>query len=188
VLFPHIIHSIPLASLAALLVYTGFRLASPKTFQRVLDVGPEQLFLFVITILGVLATNLLVGVMIGVAIKTVIHLLRGVWLNNMFKIHFSIQHQNNTITVKLSGSALFSNFIPLKMALTQLENGKTIVFDFSNGYLIDHTVLDFIHEFSKNYTRNGGTCRQTGHPLETFSDHDLAARLMTADDRKKPRL
>ena len=188
VLFPHIIHSIPLASLAALLVYTGFRLASPKTFQRVLDVGPEQLFLFVITILGVLATNLLVGVMIGVAIKTVIHLLRGVWLNNMFKIHFSIQHQNNTITVKLSGSALFSNFIPLKMALTQLENGKTIVFDFSNGYLIDHTVLDFIHEFSKNYTRNGGTCRQTGHPLETFSDHDLAARLMTEDDRKKSRL
>lgn len=185
VLFPHFIHSIPLASLAALLVYTGFRLASPTTFQRALDVGPEQLFLFIITILGVLATNLLVGVLIGVAIKIVIHLLRGVWLNNMFKIHFSIQRHNNTITVKLSGSALFSNFLPLKAALTKLENGKTIVFDFSNGYLIDHTVLDFIHEFSKNYARNGGICRQTGHPLETFSDHDLAARLMTADDRKK---
>jgi MFS superfamily sulfate permease-like transporter len=184
IFFPQIINSIPLASLAALLVYTGYRLASPKTFQHVLDIGTEQLFLFMITILGVLATNLLVGVLIGVAVKLVIHLMRGVWLNNMFKIHFTIQHHNNRITVKLLGSALFSNFLPLKMALTKLEQGHTIIFDFSEGYLIDHTVLDFIHEFSKNYARSGGTCRQIGHPLETFSDHKLAARLMTADDRK----
>ena len=185
VLFPHLIHSIPLASLAALLVYTGFRLASPKTFQRTLDVGHEQLLLFIITILGVLATNLLVGVMIGVALKFVIHLLRGVWLNNIFTIHFSIHRHNNIITVKLLGSAIFSNYLRLKRALAELENGKTIVFDFSNGYLIDHTVLDFIHEFSNNYAKYGGICKQVGHPLETFSDHELAARLMTEDDRKK---
>lgn len=85
ILFPKIIHSIPLASLAALLVYTGYRLASPKSFQHVLDIGTEQLLLFVITIIGVLATNLLVGVLIGVVVKIAIHLIRGVWLNNMFK-------------------------------------------------------------------------------------------------------
>ena len=81
------------------------------------------------------------------------------------------------------GSALFSNFLPLKNALTGLEYGKTIIFDFSDGYLIDHTVMEFIHEFSNNYVNQGGQCQQIGHPLEKFSDHELAARLMTADYR-----
>lgn len=185
VLFPKIIHSIPLASLAALLVYTGYRLATPKTFLRVLDIGTEQLLLFVITILGVLATNLLVGVFIGVLVKLTIHLSRGVWLNNMFRIHFTILHEgSDAYVVKIIGSAMFSNFIPLKKALNQLPQGKTIIFDFSDAYLIDHTVLIFIDEFSINYAREGGQCRQLGHALEKFSDHDLAARLMTADDRK----
>ncbi|WP_221894837.1 hypothetical protein [Bathymodiolus japonicus methanotrophic gill symbiont] len=53
-----------------------------------------------------------------------------------------------------------------------------------NFSLIDHTVLIFIDEFSANYARNGGRCSQVGHALEKFSDHNLAARLMTADDRK----
>ena len=86
-----------------------------------------------------------------------IHIARGVWLNNMFKIHFSIEQTGpDTITVKLLGSALFSNFLPLKHALAELEGGKTVIFDFSEGYLIDHTVMEFIHDFSKQYTERGG--------------------------------
>ncbi len=60
VLFPRLIQNIPLASLAVLLVYTGFRLASPQSFRKVLEIGVEQLALFVITIIGVLATDLLI--------------------------------------------------------------------------------------------------------------------------------
>ena len=87
--------------------------------------------------------------------------------------------------VKIIGSALFSNFLPLKKVVDNLEKGKNIVFDFSQGYLIDHSILIFINEFSDNYSRYGGTCRKVGKALETSSDHDLAARLMTADDRKR---
>nr|WP_228779337.1 SulP family inorganic anion transporter [Methylobacter sp. BlB1] len=185
-LFPHVIHNIPLATLAALLVYTGYRLASPKTFQHVLSVGVEQLFLFVITIIGVLATDLLIGVALGIAAKLAIQAMRGVWLDNMFRIYFEIHRPDRqTIVVKLLGSALFSNFLPLKKALAELEGGKTLVFDFSNGYLIDHTVMEFIDDFSRDYEAQGGECLQVGHALEKFSDHKLAARLMTADDRLK---
>jgi MFS superfamily sulfate permease-like transporter len=185
VLFPRLINSIPLASLAALLVYTGYRLASPATFANVLDVGKDQLFIFVVTIIGVLATDLLIGVTLGIAVKLAIDLVRGVWLSNLFKIYFKIQHQDNdTLVVKLSGSALFSNFLPLKKTLAGLEPGKTIIFDFTDGYLIDHTVMEFIHNFMRHYEAQGGHCQKTGKALETFSDHALAARLMTADDRK----
>ncbi len=185
VLFPHLINSIPLASLAALLVYTGYRLASPETFYRVREVGKEQLFMFVVTIIGVLATDLLMGVILGIVVKLAINLARGVWPNNLFKIHFSIQQQDkDTLTVKLLGSALFSNFLPLKKTLATLDKGKTVIFDFSDGYLIDHTVMEFIHDYQRNYEAQGGRCLKIGKAFETFSDHALAARLMTADDRK----
>jgi MFS superfamily sulfate permease-like transporter len=185
VLFPGLIQRIPLASLAALLVYTGYRLASPKAFARVMDVGKEQFLMFVVTIIGVLAVDLLAGVALGIVVKLAINLVRGVWLGNLFKIHFTIQQQDNdTLVVKLSGSALFSNFLPLKKALAKLESGKTIIFDFSDGYLIDHTVMEFIYDFRQNYEAQGGQCEKIGKALETFSDHALAARLMTADDRK----
>jgi MFS superfamily sulfate permease-like transporter len=185
VLFPRLINSIPLASLAALLVYTGYRLASPKAFARVMDVGKEQFLMFVVTIIGVLAVDLLAGVALGIVVKLAINLVRGVWFGNLFKIHFTIQQQDNdTLVVKLLGSALFSNILPLKKALSRLEKGKTIIFDFTDGYLIDHTVMEFIHDFRQNYEAQGGHCQITGKALETFSDHALAARLMTADDRE----
>ncbi|MDP2902153.1 MAG: SulP family inorganic anion transporter [Methylovulum sp.] len=184
VLFPRLIQAIPLASLAALLVYTGYRLASPKAFARVKHIGTEQLLMFLVTIIGVLAIDLLAGVALGIVVKLAINLLRGVWPRNLFKIHFTIERQaNGTLVVKLLGSALFSNFLPLKQALATLEKGKTIIFDFTEGYLIDHTVMEFIHDFRLNYEAQGGQCQKIGQALETFSDHALAARLMTADDR-----
>jgi MFS superfamily sulfate permease-like transporter len=185
VLFPRLINSIPLASLAALLIFTGYRLASPETFARVMDVGKEQFLMFVVTIIGVLAVDLLAGVALGIVVKLAINLARGVWPSNLFKIHFTIQQQDNdTVVIKLLGSALFSNFLPLKKALAKLEKGKRIIFDFSDGYLIDHTVMEFIHDYKQNYEAQGGHCQKAGKALETFSDHALAARLMTADDRK----
>jgi len=185
VLFPHFIHNIPHASLAALLVFVGYRRATPKVFAQVLAIGKDQLFLFVVTILSVLATNLLVGVFFGVFIKLLLHISRGVWLNNLFKIHFTVREYGDRVTVQIIGSALFSNFLPLKKAVDNIEPGKKITFDFSKGYLIDHSILIFIDEFSAHYARNGGSCRIVGHALETYSDHDLAVRLMTADDRKQ---
>jgi MFS superfamily sulfate permease-like transporter len=185
VLFPDFIRTIPHSALAALLVYVGYRRAKPQVFLNVLAIGKDQLFLFVATILAVLATNLLVGVFIGVIIKLILHIFRGVWLNNLFKIHFTIKEVGNSVNVKVTGSALFSNFLPLKKAIESIEQGKNVSIDLSQGYLIDHSILVFIDEFSAHYTRKGGTCRKVGAALETSSDHDLAVRLMTADDRKQ---
>ena len=66
---PSLIHRIPLAALSAMLVYTGSRLASPREFQNVWRVGKEQLVIFVVTLVGVLLTDLLVGVLIGIVTK-----------------------------------------------------------------------------------------------------------------------
>lgn len=87
---------------------------------------------------------LLIDVLIGVTVELIIHLLRGVRLNNLFKIHFTReQDSTDTLHVKIIGSALFSNFTPLKKTLNTLGQGSHIIFYFSGGYLIDHTVLVF---------------------------------------------
>jgi MFS superfamily sulfate permease-like transporter len=76
-LVPAVINQIPLASLGAMLVYTGFRLASPHSFVHMHKIGREQLIIFVSTIIGVLATDLLIGIGIGICVKVVIHLFQG---------------------------------------------------------------------------------------------------------------
>jgi MFS superfamily sulfate permease-like transporter len=178
-LFPHFIDRIPLASLAALLAYTGYRLASPQAFAKTLDLGREQLFIFVVTILSILASNLLVGVLIGIVSKLMIHLLRGVSLKNIICISFHVQRQGDDVyLIKVSGSAIFSNFIALKSELGKLEKAKTVVFDLSDVYLIDHTVMDFIHDYQNDYIQQGGRCQIQGlgeHVSD--SDHRLAARI-----------
>jgi len=178
VLFPRLIHSIPLAALASLLVFTGFRLASPSSFAHVMGIGKEQLFMFVVTIIGVLATDLLVGVAIGILTKLIIHIIRGVKLNNLFKISFVIENKDpNTIIVSVDGAAIFSNFIALKTGLANVAKGKSIIFQMNNTYLIDHTVMEYFHDFQHNYEESGGSVTFVGMDKhEAFSKHPLAVR------------
>jgi MFS superfamily sulfate permease-like transporter len=72
-LIPFVLHLIPLAASAAMLIYTGFRLAYLREVMQVFKVGPEQFLIFTSTIVGVLATDLLVGIAIGIAVKFCIH-------------------------------------------------------------------------------------------------------------------
>jgi MFS superfamily sulfate permease-like transporter len=187
VLFPRLIHSIPLAALAALLVFTGFRLASPKSFAEVMGIGKEQLFMFVVTIIGVLATDLLIGVAIGILAKFAIHMLRGVRPNNLFKIHFVIEPKDSdSYIVSIVGAAIFSNFLKLKNGLKSLEKGKTIIFQMNNTYLLDHTVMEFIHDFQHNYESEGGKCIFYGLEYhDTYSRHPLAVRRMRRDNMSR---
>lgn len=178
IFFPWLIHEIPLASLASLLVYTGFRLASPREFAKTMDIGREQLVIFVVTIIGVLATDLLVGVLIGIVTKVLIHLARGVKPTNLLKISYGItQPDPDTIEVRMHGSAIFSNFIALKSELAALPDGKTVIFDLSDAFLIDHTVMEFIDHYRQDYIDRGGQCQVLGmEALQASSSHPLSVR------------
>jgi len=177
--FPRLIHEIPLASLAALLVFTGYRVASPREFAKTMDIGWEQLSLFCITIVGVLATDLLIGVFIGIFAKLVLHVARGVKLTNLLRIHYHIQENSarDTYRIEVEGAAVFSNFIGLKSEVSQLPEGKSIIFDLTDASHIDHTVMEFIEHFRHDYQERGGRCEIHGMEHHaSLSDHPLAAR------------
>lgn len=178
-LFPHFIDRIPLASLAALLVYTGYRLTSPQAFAKTLDLGRQQLLIFVVTIMSILASNLLLGVLAGIVSKLLMHLFRGVALKDVICLSFHVQRQAEEVyVVKISGSAIFSNFIALKSELAGLQPAKTVLFDLSDVYLIDHTVMDFIHDYRNDYMDRGGRCEIQGLSQHlSDSEHQLSSRI-----------
>lgn len=177
-LFPRLIHEIPLSSLAALLVFTGFRLASPKEFAKTLSVGLDHFVVFVITIIGVIATDLLVGVAIGIVAELLIHMTRGLKPGNVFSLAYHVQQTDpRTYHIAVSGAAVFSNFISLKSLLADFPQGENVFFDLTDAELIDHTVMEFIHHYAEEYRHAGGKCEIVGlDEHHSYSDHHLAAR------------
>lgn len=177
--FPLLIHQIPLAALAALLVFTGYKLASPMAFVHTYKIGKEQLFIFLLTIIVTLATDLLLGIAAGILLKIVIHFANGLPLKYLFKPLFTVtvDQENEKYNVHVFHSAVFSNYIKLKKSLDALPRGKTINIDFTNSNLVDHTVMENLHHYQHDYEHNGGTFSLIGMShLQKKSDHQLASR------------
>lgn len=179
-LLPALIHMIPLAALAAMLVFTGFRLASPREFVHVYSVGREQLVIFVSTILGVLATDLLSGIAIGIVVKLVFHVINGVPIKSLFKPYLDVEElSDDTYMVSAQHSAVFSNWLLFKRKLEQigLRQHKNVTLDLSNTRLVDHSVMEKLHEMEMDFERQGVTLKIVGlDNHRRFSDHPHAAR------------
>jgi MFS superfamily sulfate permease-like transporter len=172
-----VIHQIPLAALAAMLMVTGYRLASPKEFVKTLKIGKEQLLIFVTTIIVTLATDLLIGIGFGITIKLIIHMINGVPLKSLFKPFLTIQQNNDEYLIDVEHSAIFSNYIGFKKQLDRLPLGKKIIVDLTNVKLIDHTVMEHLHELENRYKENGGQFEIIGlKDHKPLSTHPFATR------------
>lgn len=185
-LIPTVLHRIPLAALAAMLIYTGFRLTHPKEFMHVYAIGKEQLLIFVSTLVGVLATDLLIGILIGIGVKLLIHLSNGVPLRSLFKPYVDVEFAGDTAKVNARHSAVFSNWILFRRTLVQLGlvEGKNVVLDLSQTKLVDHTVMEKLHELQLDFQRSGvrlEVCGLEGH--QQLSGHQLAARKQAMNGR-----
>jgi len=152
-LIPGLINQIPLAALGALLVFTGFRLASPLEFVQVYHLGKDQFIIFVSTIIGVLATDLLMGIAIGIGVKVVIHIYNGVPIPSFFKLNVEVTLQDdNTAIIVVRDSAIFSTWIPLRKHLDRfLQEGKDVTLNLAETRLVDHTVMSKIHEWTMEF-------------------------------------
>jgi MFS superfamily sulfate permease-like transporter len=178
-LVPGLINQIPLAALGAMLVYTGFRLASPRSFVHMYHVGREQLIIFVSTIVGVLATDLLVGIAIGMCVKVLIHFINGVPLRSIFRLRANVSRQGEKdgVKVAVSDSAVFSTWIALRKKLERFKKESPVVLDLSATYLVDHTVMDKLQELEKEFNEAGSRLIISGlDHHRRLSDHPTAAR------------
>ncbi|MCA9036611.1 MAG: SulP family inorganic anion transporter [Planctomycetaceae bacterium] len=179
-LFPAYLHRIPMAALAAMLVYTGSRLAHPTEFIHVYRIGKEQLAIFVTTMIVVLATDLLIGVAAGIILKMILHVANGVPLKSLFKPFIEVQEVDETTSmIVASESAVFSNWIPFKRQIEDigLVQKRNLIVDISNTTLVDHSVMEKLEEVRDDFEQEGLKFEIRGlDTLQPVSSNFLATR------------
>ena len=118
------------------------------------QVGREQLIVFVSTILGVLATDLLVGIGIGILVKAIIHILNGTPIGSLFKSSIAVDDvSRDTATITVKKSAVFSTWIALKRVIGR-QDAKRVVVDMSATKFVDHTVMSNLNALQTEFREN----------------------------------
>lgn len=146
---PMILNLIPKATLAAILIYTGYRLCRPAIFKHMFHNGVSQFLPFLITVLGVVFLDLLKGVGIGAAVA-IFFILR-----NNFRVPFYYKRRvynekGDVIHLELSQEVTFLNKASIKDVLENIPSGSTIILDATMTEYIDFDVLEMIKDFHKS--------------------------------------
>ncbi|MET0635954.1 MAG: SulP family inorganic anion transporter [Chitinophagaceae bacterium] len=138
---PNILNLIPKACLAAILIYTGFKLAKPGLFRAFYKKGWDQFLPFIITIIAILVTDLLKGVIIGI----------GVGLFFSFRSNFRtavfVVNDNNTFLFRLRKDVSFLNKAIIKRKLEEVPKNSVVFIDTTRADYIDRDVIETIEDF-----------------------------------------
>lgn len=175
IFFSNLINLIPLAALAALLVFVGLKLASPKEFIHAYRVGVDQFIIFLFTFFLTLITDLLIGLIGGILIKIIILLFRGNNLIALLKPTISIQELNHHISIQIQGPLTFIGYMNLKrrIKIAHLEH-KDININLDAVTYIDHTVLNKFQSLSNEFS-NIKIVIEENPELTHFYHHPLSA-------------
>jgi carbonic anhydrase/SulP family sulfate permease len=145
ILIPAMLNLIPLAALAAILLMTGLKLASPKLIKQMWSEGRSQFLPFIITILAIVLTDLLIGVLIGlgVAITFILHSNARRPMRRIMEKHAS----GDVMHIVLANQVSFLSRASLENALREVPRGGHVLLDAENTDYIDPDVLDLITDF-----------------------------------------
>lgn len=143
IFIPQLMNRIPLASLAAVLLMVGYKLANPQKIKQVFKQGYDQYVPFIITILTIIFEDLLIGIFVG----TFVGLLFVVFTN--FKSVISVINEGNSILIKFNKDVSFLNKPRIKQILMSLKEGDEVYIDGSRANFIDHDIFNLLYEFKK---------------------------------------
>lgn len=142
---PALLNKIPLACLAAILLTIGYKLAGPAVFMRMWRNGKFQFTPFAVTVVAIVATDLLMGVVIGLA--TSAHFILYGNMKHAYVFRKEEHHEGETISIELAQEVSFLNKAAIKRVLADLPERSRVVIDASRTVYIDHDVLELIRNF-----------------------------------------
>ncbi len=142
---PAVLNYIPVSSLAAILVYTGYKLVDVNSAKHILKLSKGEFAIYVITLIAILFTNLFEGILAGFFCA----LIKSAY--KVLKVDIDTQENNdtNTITAKIHGNITFIQLPTLIEALESLPKNKNITLCAERLHYIDHACIDFIKEWEK---------------------------------------
>jgi carbonic anhydrase len=175
---------IPLPALMAILVYTGYKLASPRNIAKIFSIGKEQLLIFSTTLLVTLFVGLISGILAGVLMTFVIHVI----INKDLELFIKNWSKPNVLMLKekrgdqhyyinVKHYCTFLNFYKLKEKLNAIPETEDVVVDLSLCEFVDHTVMENLSAYQDVFHKRGGHLELIGLDLHgTESGHPFALR------------
>jgi carbonic anhydrase/SulP family sulfate permease len=144
-LFPRAINQIPLACLAAILITTGLRLASPAVFREMRRAGRYQLVPYLITLVAIVFTDPLQGILIGLVVSLGFIL----WSNQRRPMRLVVEHHlaGDVTRVELANQVSFLNRAELRRVLDGMPRGRHVLLDASESVYIDPDILETVREY-----------------------------------------
>jgi len=202
---PDLLKLIPLAAIAGILIYIGWRLCEPALFLRMLSIGRDRFIVFIGTVIAILLTDLLWGMFIGVALELVLltyllmpsirYVLNGrmdpkssarllatnfvsLFRNPVIK-HRTEQHNDQTVHVLTLGSLVGFNLLPLEKTLAKIPEAEGVLLRFTeSARIIDHTSAEFLQHIEEEAASHGRRFAVEGvEHFHAFSAHPLAAKM-----------
>ena len=143
-LIPSLLKLIPLSALAAILIYTGYKLAKPSIFKEFYKKGFDQFIPFIVTVIAIIFTDLLTGIIIGIVVG-----LFFVMRSN-FKTALFVVNDNNKYLFRLRKDVSFLNKPILKAKLEKVPQNGSVLIDISRADFIDKDVIEVINDFMKH--------------------------------------
>jgi MFS superfamily sulfate permease-like transporter len=150
---PMLLNHIPLAVLAAVLIYTGFKLAHPRQALDAWKRGPKYAIPFFATVIAILATDLLIGIAVGLAIG-IFFLLRDS-ARNAYSFERQESADHHRIRLTLAEEVTFLNKAQISTALQGLPEGATVTVDASRCKHLDDDVVELLHDYRETAQNRG---------------------------------
>ena len=144
-LIPNILNLIPLASLAAILFLVGYKLARPVLFKEMYAAGKEYSIPFMVTILGIVFTDLLMGIGLGMVVAVFYILYKN--YQKPYLLDVTEGPNGEVIRLELSEDVTFLNKANILKTLNQMPNGTKVIIDASRCIEIEHDVNEIIEDF-----------------------------------------
>ncbi len=165
---PSILNLIPLSALAAILIYTGFKLAKPSLFKSFYKKGWDQFMPFVVTITAILFTDLLTGIIIG-SLVGLFFVLRSNFRSAVFVVN-----DENKYLFRLRKDVSFLNKPIIKNKLERVPEGSFVMIDAARADFIDKDVIEVIEDFMKHaHLKNILVeLKRSSYKTQGFSEND----------------
>lgn len=179
-----IMKQVPLCAFAILLVYTGFKLASPAVFKQVYNQGPEQLIFFVFTMVLTLYTNLLVGLMGGLLLVLASHMLLakepiGQFFKMIYRADSCVEENHEGgYDLKIKGIANFLGILKIDKLVKQIPSGANVNIDLSQTRLVGMTYMEYLVDYLRMQKDTGGNVVIKGLDSHvSYSTHNRALKI-----------
>ena len=146
IIIPNILNYIPLSVLAAILFLVGYKLAKPSLFTQMYKAGWKQFVPFMVTIVGIVFGDLLIGISLGLVVGICVILIKS--YQNSYFLHIeNVDNGGKTVKMRLAEEVTFINKGAILKELNKLEDNSYLIMDVSNTKYLDSDIIEILDDF-----------------------------------------